>query len=133
MSDEAGRWSYEAELSDGASGTSGTFQCVKSRLHGPLQVRRDNRLWFQFADGTPFYIRAHHTWTIDVVDREKLAEALDFLQRQGFNTCAGPHLSPPTACRGSGAAMARSTDYLTELQRHAEELTSSPEQWMPWN
>jgi transposase len=24
-------------------------------------------------------------------------------------------------------------DYLTELERHAEELTSHPEQWMPWN
>jgi len=24
-------------------------------------------------------------------------------------------------------------DYLTELQRHAEQLHSSPEQWMPWN
>jgi transposase len=24
-------------------------------------------------------------------------------------------------------------DYLTELQRHADELTARPEQWMPWN
>jgi transposase len=24
-------------------------------------------------------------------------------------------------------------DYLTELQRHAEELTAAPAQWMPWN
>ena len=24
-------------------------------------------------------------------------------------------------------------DYLTELQKHAEELRSAPEQWMPWN
>lgn len=24
-------------------------------------------------------------------------------------------------------------DYLTELERHAEQLTSHPEQWMPWN
>ena len=24
-------------------------------------------------------------------------------------------------------------DYLTELQRHAEEMSESPEAWMPWN
>ena len=24
-------------------------------------------------------------------------------------------------------------DYLTELQRHAEELASAPQNWMPWN
>jgi transposase len=24
-------------------------------------------------------------------------------------------------------------DYLTQLQRHADELKESPSQWMPWN
>jgi hypothetical protein len=24
-------------------------------------------------------------------------------------------------------------DYLTELQRHSDELAASPEGWMPWN
>ena len=24
-------------------------------------------------------------------------------------------------------------DYLTELERHANELAARPEQWMPWN
>jgi transposase len=24
-------------------------------------------------------------------------------------------------------------DYLTELQRHAEEVSSNPRDWMPWN
>jgi len=24
-------------------------------------------------------------------------------------------------------------DYLTELQRHAEELKGNPTEWMPWN
>ena len=24
-------------------------------------------------------------------------------------------------------------DYLTELQRHAKELASTPQNWMPWN
>ena len=28
---------------------------------------------------------------------------------------------------------ANSFDYLTELQRHARELTANPAEWMPWN
>ena len=28
---------------------------------------------------------------------------------------------------------ANSFDYLTELQRHARELATSPAEWMPWN
>ena len=28
---------------------------------------------------------------------------------------------------------ANSFDYLTELQRHARELTANPAKWMPWN
>jgi hypothetical protein len=28
---------------------------------------------------------------------------------------------------------ANSFDYLTELQRHAQELTANPAEWMPWN
>jgi transposase len=28
---------------------------------------------------------------------------------------------------------ANSFDYLTELQRHAPELTAAPAAWMPWN
>ena len=28
---------------------------------------------------------------------------------------------------------ANAFDYLTELDRHAEDLTSNPENWMPWN
>ena len=24
-------------------------------------------------------------------------------------------------------------DYLTELQRHADELAANPQDWMPWN
>ncbi len=33
-------------------------------------------------------------------------------------------------CRLCGA---NSFDYLTELQRHAQELTANPTEWMPWN
>jgi transposase len=28
---------------------------------------------------------------------------------------------------------ANPVDYLTELQRHAEELKRQPSEWMPWN
>ena len=28
---------------------------------------------------------------------------------------------------------ANSFDYLTELQRHAQELVANPADWMPWN
>jgi hypothetical protein len=28
---------------------------------------------------------------------------------------------------------ANSFDYLTELQRHAQELATEPAEWMPWN
>ena len=28
---------------------------------------------------------------------------------------------------------ANSFDYLSELQRHAQELAASPAEWMPWN
>jgi hypothetical protein len=28
---------------------------------------------------------------------------------------------------------ANAFDYLTELERHADELSASPEDWMPWN
>ncbi len=28
---------------------------------------------------------------------------------------------------------ANSFEYLTELQRHAQELAASPAEWMPWN
>jgi hypothetical protein len=28
---------------------------------------------------------------------------------------------------------ANSFDYLTQLQRHARELTAKPTEWMPWN
>ena len=28
---------------------------------------------------------------------------------------------------------ANSFDYLTELQRHAQELAANPSEWMPWN
>jgi hypothetical protein len=34
------------------------------------------------------------------------------------------------ACQWCGA---NSFDYLTELQRHAQNLAANPAEWMPWN
>jgi transposase len=31
------------------------------------------------------------------------------------------------------SCFANSFDYLTELQRHAQEVATTPAEWMPWN
>lgn len=95
MPDEIGQWRYEARFSDGSPGASGSFRCVPGKTHGPLRVRRDNPLWFEYADGTPFYLRAFHLWWLDALDPDTLYKTLDFLKAQGFNAVVGPHLVPP--------------------------------------
>lgn len=60
----------------------------------------------------------------------------------------GPFLSYPQAYAYAGARVgdtymsliytaelngANPFDYLTELQRHADQVRSAPSQWMPWN
>jgi hypothetical protein len=95
MPDEAGSWRYEAKFSDGASGVTGSFQCVQGNLHGPLRVRRENSLWFEHADATPFFVRAFHLWRVDALDEATWGKTLDFLKAQGFNAVVGPHLAPP--------------------------------------
>jgi len=52
-----------------------------------------------------------------------------------FKTCHGAHVSDIFmslihTCQLGGA---NPCDYLTELQNHAAELSTKPEQWMPWN
>ncbi len=94
MPDETGTWRYEARFSDGSQTAVGEFRCVPSKLHGPLRVRQQNALWFEYADGTPFYMRAVHLWNIDALPEQTLNSTLDWLKRQGFNTVVGPHLHP---------------------------------------
>jgi hypothetical protein len=94
MPDEEGEWHYQANFSDGSHGVEGRFICERGRSHGPLRVRRDNPLWFEHADGTPFYMRAFHLWQVDALDEGILGKTLDFLKGQGFNTVYGPHLGP---------------------------------------
>ena len=52
-----------------------------------------------------------------------------------YKTCHGAHvgdvfMSLIYTCQLCGA---RAFDYLTELDRHAEELAANPQDWMPWN
>lgn len=94
MPDEVGQWRYEAKFSDGSPGTTGSFQCVKGKIRGPLRVSQDNPLWFEHADGTPLYVRAFHLWRPEALDEVTLRRTLDFLKEQGFNTIVGPHLIP---------------------------------------
>ena len=90
MPDEIGDWSYTARFSDGSADVKGTFKCVKSKLHGPLRVNRENPLWFEYADGKPFYLRAFYLRYIGALDDDTLAKTLDFLKAQGYNTIVGP-------------------------------------------
>jgi len=94
MPDETGHWRYEMRFSDGSARATGGFRCTPGKLHGPLRVRKQNPLWFEHADGTPFYMRAFHLWNIDVLDERTLNSTLDWLKKQGFNTIVGPHLHP---------------------------------------
>ncbi len=95
MPDELGVWRYEARFSDGAAGGSGAFRCNRGREHGPLRVSLKNPLWFEHADGTPFYVRAFHLWYAESLSPEVLDRTLRYLQNQHFNTIVGPHLLPP--------------------------------------
>jgi transposase len=52
-----------------------------------------------------------------------------------YKTCHGAHvgdvfMSLIYTCQLCGA---KAFDYLTELDRHAEELSANPQDWMPWN
>jgi hypothetical protein len=121
MPDEVGSWTYMASFSDGAPGASGGFECVSGSFHGPLQVDPANPLWFQHADGTPFYMRSFHLWFVCRLDsRGALLGTLDFLRAQGFNTVAGPHLSPdytPLVWVNNGGVYDFSRFDLVEWQR----------------
>lgn len=94
MPDEVGQWRYEVRFSDAPGKMTGSFRCLPGNLHGPLRVRRDNPLWLEHADGTPFYLLAFHLWWLDALDETTLARTLDFLRAQGFNAIVGPHLHP---------------------------------------
>ena len=52
-----------------------------------------------------------------------------------YKTCHGAHvgdlfMSLISTC---GLCGANPFDYLTELERHADEASKNPQNWMPWN
>ncbi|MDW8029774.1 MAG: DUF5060 domain-containing protein [Armatimonadota bacterium] len=96
MPDEVGQWHWfiRAEPPDERLSASGRFECVPSKLRGPLKVYSQNPLWFSFADGTPVYLLSFHLWNLDAMEEKTLAKTLDFLKAQGFNAIVGPHLMP---------------------------------------
>ncbi|MHB0997841.1 MAG: DUF5060 domain-containing protein [Armatimonadota bacterium] len=94
MPDETGTWRYILRFSDGTPGIEGSFSCTSSKLHGPIEVNPANPLWFQQADGKPFYMSSFHLWHIDMLDPEILDKTLDYLKSQGFNTVVSPHIIP---------------------------------------
>ena len=62
MPDELGQWRWfiRSELPDERLSASGRFECIQSKLRGPLRVHSRNPLWFAFADGTPVYLSLIH-------------------------------------------------------------------------
>jgi hypothetical protein len=138
MPNQLGQWSYVATFSDSAPGASGTFQCVSSSLHGPLEVNTtddNSKQWFRHVDGTPFYMRSFHLWFVETLESQgHLTDTLDYLQGQGFNTINGPHLWPKSSSGAVARTLApwQSTGYetwdfsrfdLTEWQRLDTVLT----------
>lgn len=93
MPDQLGTWTYTCTFSDGAPGKSGSFSCVAGNLHGPLKTNTATPLWFEHADGTPFFMQAFHLWRPETFTESVLEETLDFMKANGLNVADGPHLA----------------------------------------
>ncbi|MGC8666915.1 MAG: DUF5060 domain-containing protein [Chthonomonadales bacterium] len=98
MPDEVGTWHWSVRSVPADAGLTGMgiFQCVNSRIPGPLRVGQ-NPLWFATASGTPVYLTAFLLWRVDRLDVPTLSRTLDFLHRNGFNAIVGPHLTKDDA------------------------------------
>jgi hypothetical protein len=60
MCTELGVWRWAAEFSDGVLGGSGSFECVKSSLAGPLEIDKNNPHWLKKANGEHFLPRWYY-------------------------------------------------------------------------
>jgi hypothetical protein len=60
MCTEIGIWRWAAEFSDGVLGSSGSFDCVKSSLAGPLEIDKNNPHWLKKANGEHFLQRWYY-------------------------------------------------------------------------
>lgn len=65
MPSEIGTWRWSAQSVPADAGLSGhgVFECVKSRLPGPLRVGK-NPLWFASASGMPVYLTCFVLWRV---------------------------------------------------------------------
>jgi hypothetical protein len=93
MPDEIGIWTYSYTWSDGNKGGSGSFECKKSDLHGPIRVNKNNPYWFEHADGTPFFLNAMKYIFIERLNKLDRVHLIDMLKnRHRFNAIVGPHI-----------------------------------------
>lgn len=94
MPDQEGKWRYKIYFSDSSTKPiEASFICVPSKIKGLLRVYPNNKIWFSYADGTPFYVFAFGAGEADVLpELGVLDETLDFLRKYHFNTIVGPHL-----------------------------------------
>lgn len=107
MPDQLGEWNYTSRFSDGAAGTSGTFECVEGDLPGMITRDEVNPIWFGYSSGEPLLIRS-----LQVGDRffaenwpdDKRARFLDWVEEQGYNTLsiASHYLNRDEETRGRG-------------------------------
>ncbi|MBC7328682.1 DUF4038 domain-containing protein, partial [bacterium] len=70
----------------------GSFLCLPSKIKGPLTVYQNNKIWFAYADGTPFYLFVYDLEEADVLaEMGVLEQTLDFVKSFGFNAIVAPH------------------------------------------
>jgi len=114
MPDQTGTWRYAATFSDGASGKSGTFDCVASTTPGMIAKDEVNPKWFGFKGGNHVLVRSLHigdrffakNWDdpANPNDGNKRKAFLDWAGPQGYNTLsvASHYLNRNAPGRGAG-------------------------------
>ena len=83
---EAGTWSWSAAFTDGMPGGSGSFQCVRGSLPGPLQVDKENPHWLKKANGEHFLPRWYYLHELLFTKEGIWQQDVDnLLVRDGYN------------------------------------------------
>jgi hypothetical protein len=100
MCTEVGTWRWSAEFTDSAPGGSGSFQCVRSSLPGPLEVDKKNPHWLQKANGAHFLPRWYYLHELLFTKEDIWQKDIDsLLVKNGYNmvtvlTTQAEHLVP---------------------------------------
>jgi hypothetical protein len=83
---EIGIWRWSAAFTDGTPGGSGSFQCVKSSLAGPLEIDRKNPRWLKKANGGHFLPRWYYLHELLFTKEGIWQQDVDkLLVRNGYN------------------------------------------------